>query len=732
MKWIKRLLGLIVVLILLVVIVAAYLLVTFDANDYKERIEAEVQEATGRELDLSGSIGLTLFPSLGLRLEEVRFGNAEGFGDEPFAEVDVVDVAVAVMPLLRRELEIQRVQADGVRLNLARDEEGRNNWDDLLDHAGAARDDAVGADDDERTTTESRLALQRIDVAGISLTNTRVRWDDRETGMQATLEPLELQVGRFRPGVETRLDLEAVVRAEGGDLAEPVELALDLGGLMNLDLLNDRYSVRRLNATLGLDGGGLPRAVGMTLETDVALEMAEAMSLRLERLTLGVSGVRMTGFAELSELDGEQPKIRSEMRTNTFNLKDVLTDLGLDAPETSDPDALGRVALDLSANGSFQALNMDPFLITVDDAMLNGSAGWDGRGERPLITFDVSGESLNLDRYLPPEVEEARTENGDGEGEGEGEGEGDEDIAIEMPLEALRSVDVDGSAALGRLDVMGMVLRNIELQIQAEAGDWNIQPLDAAAYDGELTSRLRLDARHDAPRYELAADLQGLDIGALLEDFQGDDARLMGTGNLELDIATRGELLSELKGSLNGSGNMRFEDGAVRGINVAQVIRRAEARLRGEQLEEDEPNQTDFSELSGSFNIRDGVVRNEDLEASSPLLRVRGEGEADLNDDSLDYLVNTTVVGTLEGQGGRELDDLQGVTLPIRVSGTFTDPSFRLELEDALRDRYEDEVRERVEEEEDRVRERLDEEEERARERIEEESDRLLDRFRNR
>ncbi|WP_018141221.1 AsmA family protein [Thioalkalivibrio sp. ALJ7] len=726
MKWIKRLLGLIAVLILLVIIVAAYLLITFDANDYKERIEAEVQEATGRELTLSGPIGLTLFPSLGLRLEEVRFGNAEGFGDEPFAEIDVVDVAVAVMPLLRRELEVQRVEADGVRLNLARDEEGRNNWDDLLDQAGAARDDAVGADDDERTETETRLALQRIDVAGISLSNTRVRWDDRESGMQATLEPFNLQVGRFRPGMETRLDLEALLRVEGDDLDEPMEVALDLGGLLNVDLLNERYSVRRLNATLGLDGGGLPRAVGMTLETDVALEMADAMALRFERLTLGVANVRLTGFAELSDLDSEAPQIRSEMRTNTFNLKELVAELGMEPPETNNPDALSRVALDFSANGGFQNLTMDPFLITVDEAMLGGSAGWDGRGERPLIRFDVSGESLNLDHYLPPEVEEARTDNGNGERDA------DEDIAIELPLEALRSIDVDGSAALGRLDVMGMVLRNIELQIKAEAGDWNIEPLNAEAYEGELTSRIRLDARHDVPRYELAADLQSLDIGALLEDFQGDDARLMGIGNLELDIATRGELLSDLKSALNGSGNMSFEDGAVRGINVAQVIRRAEARLRGESLEEDEPNQTDFSELTGSFTIRDGVVRNDDLRANSPLLRVRGEGRADLNDDSMDYRVNTTVVGTLEGQGGRELDDLRGVTLPIRITGTFADPSFRLDLEDALRERYEGEARERVREEQERARERLDEEEQRARDRIEQESDRILDRLRSR
>ena len=713
MKWIKRLLGLIGILILVVLVVAAYLLLTFDANNYKDRLEAEVEEATGRELTLAGPIELALFPSLALRLEDARLGNAEGFGDEPFAELNTVDVAVAVMPLLRRELQVQRVEADGVRLNLARDEQGRSNWDDLMGHADAARDEAVGLEE-ERSKTETRLALQDIDIAGITLSNTRVRWDDRQSGMQARLEPFELQVGRFQPGVETDLKLEAVVAAEGGDLPQPVEVALDLSGLLNVDLLNERYALRRLNATFGVDGGGLPRAVGLTLQSDVALETADAMTLRLERLNLGVSELQVTGLVELLDLDGEQPRVRAEMRTNTVNLKEVLTDLGLDAPRTADPEALSRVALDISASGSLAALEMSSLLLTVDDAMLNGSATWDGSGERPRIRFDVSGEHLDLDRYLPPEMEEARSED-----EAPAESEEAEDLPIELPMEALRSVDVDGRAELGRLNVMGLELRNIALQIRSEAGDWQIEPVSAEAYEGEMTSRLRLDARNEAPRYEFETDLKGLDIGLLLKDLQGEDARLMGTGNLELDIATRGETLNQLKGALNGAGNMRFEDGAVRGINIAQVIRRAEARLRGEQLEEEAPNQTDFTELVGSFTIRDGVVQNEDLEALSPLLRVQGAGQADLNDDTLDYRLDTTLVGTLEGQGGRSLEDLQGVNLPIRITGSFADPNFRLDLGEALRDRYEDEARERIEEEKEGIGER-----------IEEEAGQLLDRLR--
>ncbi|WP_018868166.1 MULTISPECIES: AsmA family protein [unclassified Thioalkalivibrio] len=705
MKWIKRLLALIAILLLLAVIVAVYLVATFDANDYKERIEAEVRDATGRELTLEGPIGLTFFPNLGLRLEEVRFGNAEGFGDEPFAELDVVDVSVAVLPLLRRELDVQHIEGDGVRLNLARDEDGRTNWDDLTERAEQARDEAVTGDNgEERTTTESRLAMERIGIAGVTLTNTRVNWDDRMTGLEATLDPFRLQVGRFRPGVETPLEMEAVVNAEGGNLDEPVEFAMDLEGLLNVDLLSNRYSIRRLNATFGVEGAGLPRPVGFTLETDVALELADKTSMRFERVTVGLADMRVTGFAELTGLDAsEDLAVRSELRSNTFSLPALMEDLGYEPPQTNDPDALKHVALDLSATGSLTSLELRPFLVTIDDTRLTGNARWDTSGERPLFDFDLSGNEFNLDRYLPPEVEQARTEGGPSNGERDD----DDDIAIELPVELLRGIDVRGEMALERLDALGMVMRNIQLEIRANEGDWRIDPLEAQAYDGQLTSRVRVDVREDTPRYELAADLSELDIGALLEDMQGDEARLMGIGDLELDIATRGNTVNALRSALNGSGSLAFSDGAVRGINVAQVIRRAEARLRGERLEEDEPNQTDFSDLTATFDIRDGVVNSDDLEGNSPLLRVRGEGSADLTDDTLDYLLNTTIVGTIEGQGGRPLEDLSGIRLPIRITGTFSDPSFRLDLEDILRERFEGDVRDRLREEEDRLRDRL-------------------------
>ncbi|MCA1791837.1 MAG: AsmA family protein [Thioalkalivibrio sp.] len=218
MKWILRLLGLVGILVLLAVIVGVYLAMTFDPNAYKDRIEDKVAEVTGRELTLAGSIELTLFPSLGLRLEDVRLANAEGFTETPFAEVRVVDVAVAVLPLIRGEIEVQRVEADGVSIHLARDAQGRSNWDDLIERAEEARSDAV-EEHGNAGSGRARAAFDDIQIAGLEVTNLRLEWDDRQAGTRVLLAPLNLLVRGFRPGMETPVKLDGSMRIEEESIA---------------------------------------------------------------------------------------------------------------------------------------------------------------------------------------------------------------------------------------------------------------------------------------------------------------------------------------------------------------------------------------------------------------------------------------------------------------------------------------------------------------------------------
>ncbi|MGM0811217.1 AsmA family protein [Thioalkalivibrio sp.] len=702
MKWIVRLLGLLGVLLLIAVIVAVYLVATFDPNDYKGRIEAEVAEATGRELTLAGSIELTLFPSLGLRLEDARLANAEGFGEAPFAELRVIDLAVAVMPLLRRELEVQRIEADGVTLRLARDADGRSNWDDLLERSeAAAAEEPDNGPGNSGAEGAPGIALEELQVAGLEVTGLRVEWDDRQAGTFMLLDPVNLELRDFRPGVETPIDLAASVRIEEADQA-PVAADLRLDARLNLDLAAERYALRAVRSEVDLRHPALEQEVSLRLETDLVLDMADATA-RADSLSAHLSDLHLTGRLEVSGLDAEMPSLQAELRSNTFNPRVVFTSLGLDAPRTTDREAFTRMELDVSASGTPLRLELNPVLVTLDDTSMRGDGEVDLAGDRPVVRFDLAGDRLDVDRYLPPEVERARTPETPDAPDLPAE-----DIPIDLPVELMRAFDLDGHLRLDWLKLFGLTLEDIDLTLRARDGEWNVEPLTGNGYQGRLEARATVDAGGEVPGYAAAVDLRSVAIGPLLEALLEDESRLVGTGNLALDVRTGGGSVNALMAGLNGQGEMRFSDGAVRGINIARIIRNAEARLRGETpKDEGEPDETDFTALAGSFRIRDGVVQNDDLTASSPLLRVAGRGSADLPAREIDYRLDTTLVATIEGQGGRSLEDLRGLTLPIRITGSFEEPRFRLDLEEVVRERVDQRLRREGEQLQERLLERF-------------------------
>ena len=143
-----------------------------------------------------------------------------------------------------------------------------------------------------------------------------------------------------------------------------------------------------------------------------------------------------------------------------------------------------------------------------------------------------------------------------------------------------------------------------------------------------------------------------------------------------------GASADEVKRNLNGSADFAFRQGAINGVNIARMIREAYARIKGTELPAEEVEQkTDFSELHGSLHIVNGVATNNDFTAMTPLLRINGKGTANLVADTVDYRIKATLVKTLEGQGGAELNDLAGIPIPIHVTGSLADPHYALDTQ---------------------------------------------------
>ena len=131
MKIIRYLVIALVVLVIVFVAGAVILVATVDPNDYKEEIVAKVKDVTGRDLKLEGDIGFSFFPKLGVKLGQAEFGNAAGFGKEPFAKVQKVGVSVDLLSLLKFKVQADTIELEGLRVNLQKNKNGKTNWDDL-------------------------------------------------------------------------------------------------------------------------------------------------------------------------------------------------------------------------------------------------------------------------------------------------------------------------------------------------------------------------------------------------------------------------------------------------------------------------------------------------------------------------------------------------------------------------------------------------------------------------
>ena len=263
-------------------------------------------------------------------------------------------------------------------------------------------------------------------------------------------------------------------------------------------------------------------------------------------------------------------------------------------------------------------------------------------------------------------------------------GASEEDVQISLPMELLRTIGIDGVLAFKQLKIQNLFLNDIDLGISAKSGVVNLDPIKMNLYDGSFSGKVRLDARSDLPRYRVSKNLQGVQIGKLLIDYMGED-RLIGALNANADITTHGDWLSELKKNSNGNMKLAFKDGAVNGFNLRYSIDKAKAKLKGQTLPSEEGRQTDFSSLTLSGQIKDGIFSSNDLSLQAPVIRVGGEGQANLNDNTVDYLVRAKLVGTTKGQDGGGVDDLAGLLIPVRIVGPFADPKIDVQYDEMLK-----------------------------------------------
>jgi len=689
MKTFAKLLAWALALAVLVVVLAAVIVPLYvDPNDFKATIAREVERRVGRPVSLQGDIELSVFPWLGLQVGKVSVGNASGFADPTFASVEEADVRVKLLPLLRREVEMDTVTVRGLDLRLVRDKTGRANWDDLV----VGREKGAGAA--PAGTAPAGPSLAALAVGGIDLRNARLTWVDEASGQRLTVEDLDLKTGAILPGHPVSLDL--TFRLVAGD--PQVTSDLSLQGRLDADPPRGQYRLREVLVEARIKGADLPEegvALALRGQADADLPQRTVKAVPLRLATLGLEAE----MAVMLEDIGPDVRYSAALDTREFDLRALLERLTGRPPTTADPTALGRASLGTRIAGTRRSASANPLVLRIDDSTLEGQVDITAF-EGPAGRFDLLVNRLDLDRYLAPR---------DGAEPAGGAGPADAGpapagpaaataAAAGLPLGWLRGIDLKGRVRVDELKASRLHLRDVQASLEAKDGVLRIDPAEAQLYQGTYSGRWRLDARGATPQVRLEEHLTGIQAGPLLDDLLG-KAPLTGRADVTLRVELAGVDADTALRSMAGDGRFSVREGAVRGVNLGRLIRQARAAIAGRPpVVEEGPAETDFSELHGTARIAGGVVRNEDLYAKSPLLRVEGKGSADLVQQRVDYLATAFMVGSPEGQGGKELEELKGVPIPVRVTGPFGQLAYRVELDEVLKAKAKDEARQRVEE----------------------------------
>ncbi|MFQ2250741.1 AsmA family protein [Aeromonas dhakensis] len=673
----KKIIYILLGLALAAVVAITALVSLIDPNQFKPQLVDQVRKSTGRELVMEGAIGWRFWPSLGLSLEKVALRNPAGFAEPDLVRFERGEASVGLLPLLSHRLEIGKVTLSGAHLFIQTKADGSSNLSDLIKTTKQGADASPTGESQPAAPAASDKQPWQISLQGVELQQASALLQDDRNGTVSRLEQLDLNLGQLV--VDQWVPVTLAAKGAQG------ELVFELKGQAQLKLAQDES--RSELKELSLEG---------SLKDPV--QRLDAFSLKADRLALGewssltLSLQGAQGAADKPTLAGTLEgtfKARLDENRQLLEVSDAVLAAKLSGDALPRPQLQVKLAGFARAELGKQNVTLTNLVMGVDDALLSGN-GSVQLGAVPRVEFDLKGEKLDLDGWLgqPAKTAPAAASSGAAAPAGttaQAAAPAAKALSTAEPdLTALKAVDLAGRLQLGSVRLKGLDLSAVDLQLALAGGQLTLKPFSAGVAGGKVTASGVLDARQKPARYQAHKRVQGVDVRPLLQTLAQTDL-LEGKGDLEVEVQGAGLSELALRSRMQGKVNLKLSDGALHGINLAEMIREARATLTGKGADQvKEARKTDFSAFTASFRIADGVAQSDDIQLFAPALRVKGQGQTALVPETLDFLFLTSVVESSKGQGGKTVDELKDITIPVRIGGHWQAPSYKLDVKELL------------------------------------------------
>lgn len=739
-RWI---LGLVLTLAIALTLAIVFLPVWFNPNDYRQDIELQIGQATGRKITLDGDLQFSVFPWLGVRTHAVTISQPTAIGGD-FVRIATVQLRLQLLPLLSKRVELDTVLLDGAQIHFIKVSDALNSLSVEPHEAARAQANSKRLDPSnvpsEPAASGDGFAVAEVALQGVKVRNATLLYEDRSDASRGTqltqVSEFNGTLGRLVAGEYAAFSLQGgLVRNASNsatDASTPAAFAAD--GQVMLAPARDSLLLRAVTASFHdpeqqIDGeiAHIKLAdfdqlelhdIQLRLSTSVLEQpldiIVPSLNYHLDKDELKASAATLEigdSRAQLTEVSvakvSASPNYSFKLNVPSHSLAQTLAALKIDYQPTH-ANALQRVALSAEVSGTDDRVSLTRGIADLDSTKMTFAAHAQ-HFDDPVFDLTLDLDVINLDDYLPLPENDRSAAAGQSLA-----------ASLVVPMAAFEGFMADALLNAQSVTSGGVQLTDVAVKVKSDKSKVVITPY-ANLYDGKLLGDIAYGQERGVPTLRINNEIDLVSLGELLTSADITD-QLTGLGSLVVDL-----IITERNGKQFNEGTIKLfaKNGALKGVDVKQVLDTTYAQYQSlrRNLKDADPvtvpanasaptkpqaqnqitqgptsstgfealpaqavegvgeaqDETGFAELLGTFNVKDFRITNTDFILKAPLFRISGAGEIDLASEQLDYTVSIAIVNSTAGQGGEALEKLKGITLPVRFSGALMAPRFSVD-----------------------------------------------------
>jgi len=626
------------ILVGIVVIAAAIVFIGplfISTEELRNQLFAQVEASTGYRLRVSGPVDITLFPSLDLVAEDVGVAQPSSGSEEEFATAKTLKVGLMLRGLLDGKMRVTEVTLVDPVIAVPRAAPMQPA------QPGATPDAGQGSPESGSGPASVAEKLKNLTLDKLVITNGTVILPGSGDEPGKRIEKLNLKASLPAYDQPLSFDTSAVVDGK----------AMQAKGSIG---------------SFGLFLEGAPVPVRVTANLPDMLDAPASLS--------GMATYRDDTLA-LTQFNA---KSGDKTLAGTAVYKDDTASL------SQFTATMGRDTFAGNAVYKDSVVTLSSLRANVRGNVLAGQVTANLTQKVPYVVAALAAKTLDVNALTgSPKSNPSKGGGSNAGGGGAGGGGGAAKSGwsnAPIDFSPLRSVNGKFSLSAEQLIYDQVKLSPVTVQATLNGGKLNATLSKFKLYGGAGDAGIAVDASGKTPAQRVKLSLVQFDAYPFLKDAAGFQ-NIEGRGTVSLDLNARGASQRAIVSTLNGNANLEFLNGAVRGVNVAKMMRNLGTGVV-EGWQGGAAEKTDFASLGASFKVAQGKATTQDLHLVGPLVRMNGAGTVDIPAKRLNFRVDPQLVASLQGQGGEK--DLSGLGVPVMIEGPWSKPKIYPDIKGIL------------------------------------------------